>query len=421
MQLAATQRPHPPPVPPRPSRQVVAEALKRSPRPPCPTRQAPPPPNTKPWRSDRERSNNRQQVCPAAGRTVIYESIKESLPKETCNESSDHDDHPTRLVAKSRGGGGGEPVPRAASERRVDEDDRRGNPRERRHRTTATDQEHRGNSSEPNAVIGDVSPSSISRQQDDRSSSVINGLTTGERLPVTENARSESPISSTREPLDRHGDVDVDHEDQGTGDDDDDTAKLSTIVESKVSVVDDAQCRASSESVIEKSGSCCNFTEKKTQCAERTATKKIDAPMRPMPTQRSSLFKYRDTTKNNADNRSCSENSCGKQPPVSDVDRATVVVIDESDRKATSNDEPDNRGDVCDYHGDHRKDKGNENDNNDNDHDNIHRQDWLEAGVHYSSTQIRLSGEEGDVIDGNRVNGLDRYPNEKFGDLNVPR
>ncbi|XP_046472067.1 uncharacterized protein [Neodiprion pinetum] len=59
MQLAATPRPHPPPVPPRPSRQVVAEALKRSPRPPCPTRQAPPPPDTKPWR---------------AGRTVVYES-----------------------------------------------------------------------------------------------------------------------------------------------------------------------------------------------------------------------------------------------------------------------------------------------------------------------------------------------------------
>lgn len=61
MQLAASQRPvHPPPVPPRPSRQVVAEALKKSARPPCPSRQAPPPPNKKPWRDN--------------GRTVIYDS-----------------------------------------------------------------------------------------------------------------------------------------------------------------------------------------------------------------------------------------------------------------------------------------------------------------------------------------------------------
>lgn len=79
MQLAATQRPHPPPVPPRPSRQVVAEALKRSPRPPCPTRQAPPPPNTKPWgfdQNDQQQQQQQQQGCPGAGRTIIYESMK---------------------------------------------------------------------------------------------------------------------------------------------------------------------------------------------------------------------------------------------------------------------------------------------------------------------------------------------------------
>lgn len=66
MQLAASpQRAHPPPVPPRPSRQVVAEALKKSPRPPCPTRQAPPPPsNQKPWRPE------------TTGRTIIYDSAR---------------------------------------------------------------------------------------------------------------------------------------------------------------------------------------------------------------------------------------------------------------------------------------------------------------------------------------------------------
>ena len=70
MQLAASQRAHPPPVPPRPSRQVVAEALKKSPRPPCPTRQAPPPPNQRPWRLE-------EQPREPAGRTVVYSSAEE--------------------------------------------------------------------------------------------------------------------------------------------------------------------------------------------------------------------------------------------------------------------------------------------------------------------------------------------------------
>ncbi|XP_043270095.1 uncharacterized protein [Venturia canescens] len=75
MEVATSQRPHPPPVPPRPSRQVVAEALKRSPRPPCPTRQAPPPPNTKPWRSEDHEAVPQHR----GGRTVVYESFKDSI------------------------------------------------------------------------------------------------------------------------------------------------------------------------------------------------------------------------------------------------------------------------------------------------------------------------------------------------------
>ena len=96
-----------------------------------------------------------------------------------------------------------------------------------------------------------------------------------------------------------------------------------------------------------------------------------------------------------------------------------MVVIDESDRKAASNDHPDHcddRNHDVKQHNSSGKDA-----ENDKDNDNIHRQDWLEAGVHYSSTQIRLSGEDGDVIDGSRVNGFDRCENEKFGDFNVPR
>ncbi|XP_012342577.2 uncharacterized protein LOC105735597 [Apis florea] len=148
-----------------------------------------------------------------------------------------------------------------------------------------------------------------------------------------------------------------------------------------------------------------SFSER-SECSERG---RADGSTRPTPTQRSCLVKYRDAARKSA------ESSTTIQSSVSNVDRATVVVIDESDRKAASNDHPDH---CDDHHVNHNnKDAENENDND----NNIHRQDWLEAGVHYSSTQIRLSGEDGDVIDGNRVNGFDRCENEKFGDFNVPR
>lgn len=434
MHLAATQRPHPPPVPPRPSRQVVAEALKRSPRPPCPTRQAPPPPNTKPWRSDRDRSNNRQQVVsPAAGRTVVYESIKDSIPKETGNEGGDHDDPVRHVVDKSLGdgGNGGEPVARVSSERRVDEDDRRGNPRERRVRTPVVGQEYQGNSSEWNAVTGDVVSSPTSRRKEDRSNSCreyssvfervtlderfFNGVTGGVRSPVNENGKqcidgptrdnaiSETAISRTTESSD-HGDV---------------VAKPPSVVESHVSLNDVLRCQDTpsdaSESTIGKS---------KSSISERNER----SERRPIPTQRSCLVKYRDaTTKKSAETRCTEGSNANSQPSVSNVDRATVVVIDELNRKATtSNDNSDNKNDRGEHvvdHDDqrddhHDRDRANE---NDNDNDNIHRQDWLEAGIHYSSTQIRLSGEDGDVVDGTRINGYNRCENEKYSNFNVPR
>ena len=160
-----------------------------------------------------------------------------------------------------------------------------------------------------------------------------------------------------------------------------------------------------SESAVERSKS--NLPEK-SHCSER----------RPTPTQRSCLVKYQDTTtttttstKKSAETRSADD---------SNVDRATVVVIDKPNRRATaSNDDKQNGSDERADHGEHRgKDRTNE---NDNDNDNIHRQDWLEAGIHYSSTQIRLSGEDGDIVDGSRVNGYNRCENEKFSDINVPR
>lgn len=430
MQLAATQRPHPPPVPPRPSRQVVAEALKRSPRPPCPTRQAPPPPNTKPWRSDRDRANNRQQVYPApVGRTLVYESsIKESLlPKETSNESGGDCDSP---LDKNR-----EPVSRAASERRADEDDwTRGNPRERRHRVP--DQEHRPNStteSSPNTDATAAAASSSSplpREKEDRSSPChsvsllehapskersFNGATTsGERSPVSEKSISNVDRTSTgtSEKARIESESIISRAKETTVCDND--AKI-TGLESRVSL-DEVQCCHISPDVSEskKSGERGgpSFSERN-QCSERS---KADGSTRlPTPSQRSCLVKYRDSARKNA------ESSTAIQSSVSNVDRATVVVIDESDRKAASNDHPDHCDDRNHHVNQHNNNNNKENAENDNDNDNIHRQDWLEAGVHYSSTQIRLSGEDGDVIDGSRVNGFDRCENEKFGDFNVPR
>ncbi|KAK0179237.1 hypothetical protein PV327_008046 [Microctonus hyperodae] len=83
MKLATMQRPHAPPVPPRPSRQVVAEALKRTAILPYPTRQAPPPPNTQPWRP-----NNTSNIH-ITGRTVVYESAKDDKQVYGCDRSND--------------------------------------------------------------------------------------------------------------------------------------------------------------------------------------------------------------------------------------------------------------------------------------------------------------------------------------------
>ncbi|KAJ8673356.1 hypothetical protein QAD02_004618 [Eretmocerus hayati] len=103
MQVATSQRvapAHPPPVPPRPSRQMPPitvnntngingnDLVSRRPRPappPCPTRQAPAPPvNQRPWpkqpppqpiQQPRPRASSCSSSSSSSGRTVIYESI----------------------------------------------------------------------------------------------------------------------------------------------------------------------------------------------------------------------------------------------------------------------------------------------------------------------------------------------------------
>ncbi|XP_033338089.1 uncharacterized protein LOC117227182 isoform X1 [Megalopta genalis] len=342
MQLAATQRPHPPPVPPRPSRQVVAEALKRSPRPPCPTRQAPPPPNTKPWRSDQEQPAGQQQVCAAnAGRTVVYESTtKESIPKETGSETTE-----ARVTDKDR-------VARNASERseREEEEDRLRRSPQEKYRPHPEPQHPETN--EP------VDP----RQNQVRGRDQVQ--------TETKDHRSDSACPADRKRLDN-----------------DRLESFKPPVQPKcnASVRDEGRGSSSSDrskSHTEKSGA--------------------EAEARPTPTRRSCLAKNRDAAvRKPAANAISSEEVSSVNEniePASNVDRATIVVIDEPERKAASD-----ADDVDEQNG-----TANENEN-----DNIHRQDWLDAGVQYSSTQITLSGEDGD-----RVNGLDRCENEKIGDLN---
>ncbi|XP_043264290.1 pre-mRNA-splicing ATP-dependent RNA helicase prp28-like isoform X2 [Colletes gigas] len=366
MQLAATQRPHPPPVPPRPSRQVVAEALKRSPRPPCPTRQAPPPPNTKPWRSDQE-PPNQQQVPPPVpgGRTVVYESIKEpSSGKETGNETVEH----ARVVDRDRR------AARNASERNEDEDDRRGNPRERRHQR-GVDQEQRENSAESSEKCSSSAQESVAHGQTPRS--LENPADDGgsRKLEVSGNAREskEQNVNSG------HRSLAAPCNDEN-GKDDESTAKPVVHPRLNVSFGDLAP-------IVDSKLSRLHSVDKGVEKGRR-----IEG--RPTPAQRSCLSKNRE--KRTAEESSVNEN--GKF--VSSVDRATVVVMDEPERKAASNDDEDNQNAI------------------ENENDNIHRQDWLDAGVHYSSTQITLSGDDGDPVDGDRVNGLDHCENEKVGDLN---
>nr|XP_034187702.1 nucleolar protein dao-5-like isoform X2 [Osmia lignaria] len=361
MQLAATQRAHPPPVPPRPSRQVVAEALKRSPRPPCPTRQAPPPPNAKPWRSDREQSvnNKQQQVCPTAGRTVVYESIKESSgSKETSDENNDHS---ARIVIEK------EADRRAsASERCDEEENRRGRnpPRERRHRAVL-EQQHRENPTEPPSERSVDRPSSNLRENSSSSDSTFK-----DRLDQDESERTKQCKETTLSSNARN---------------EKEEPSRKTPAKSNVSFDDE---RLSPSISPESSG----------EKSKLNQENKFES--RPAPTQRSCLAKYRDSAaKKNLDSRTNAENV--------DQDRSMVVVVNESDRKAESNDLDGDGGLDDDDDGD--DDDEEEYEEEDRDGENIHRQDWLEAGVPYSSTQIRLSGDDAD-----RVNGLDRCENEKY-------
>lgn len=372
MQVAATQRPHPPPVPPRPSRQVVAEALKRSPRPPCPTRQAPPPPNTRPWRSS-DQEEPSQQVNPAVGRTVVYESTKESVPKETGEPAEQ-----ARVADGDRG------VARDASERN-DEDERRGNPRERRHRENSVEASVAGAEKPSSTLSLDQSQQRPTRE--DPPDSEEPGDQHGSERRFDDSASADNARAAKEceddTPTELEHEAQIPAKERG--------APKPLPPRSSVSFTD--ELRAASEPKTD--GPRSQSRGGSSEVAEGKAN------ARPVPTQRSAPAKPRDSARQrNAETTpfeaGSSANENAKSVP---GDRPTVVVVDEAERKAASS------------NGDDAED-ANEN--------NIHRQDWLEAGVRYSSTQITLSGDDADA-DGDRVNGLDRREDEKVGDLNLLR
>nr|XP_012231880.1 PREDICTED: uncharacterized protein LOC105677686 [Linepithema humile] len=345
MQLATSQRPHPPPVPPRPSRQVVAEALKRSPRPPCPTRQAPPPPNTKPWRSDQ------QQVGPAGGRTIIYESIKECA-KDIRDESVSSDGN-QRDCKQARSA-----VERNAEDNRL----------ENGGRIAPRDHQEAPERPHPAANV----PVNIVRKRD----SLTEDQRPQRRLELRRNSRGQDPAGLA----DNRG---KDRENNTA------TAKPPVAARTVNVSFDDEERRASSASPDSASRA-----EKCNGRAEGQANG-------PTPACRSSPGEQPEASpasEKSGEAASAVEKSTGV---AASVDRAaaaaTVLVVDEAERKIAPGDRED----------------GNDSDNN------IHRQDWLEAGIHYSSTQITLHGDDGDsdAVDGDRLNGYDHHEEERITDL----
>ncbi|KAG5334038.1 FA89A protein, partial [Acromyrmex charruanus] len=395
MQLATSQRPHPPPVPPRPSRQVVAEALKRSPRPPCPTRQAPPPPNTKPWRSDQQQmqqqQQQQQQVDPTGGRTTVYESLKECT--KDCKDENVSNDRNSRDRNQTRNAD------------TIVEDNRSENGNKV---TSSHDQHHRlGTGSEKPYPTGNV-PVNIVRKR--------NSLTEDQRpqrkLEIRRNSRGKDLTGALpyhRDRWKKFPDKDQQRENSVvTSTEKFETALTTTkppVAIRAVNVSFEDEHRASSSSPDSARGRVTvSHAEKCNGDLERTDGR--NARSTPTCPDEQQLQQQQETfvasgKLGNGGVKTLSP--IEKSTNIPSVDRAatTLLVVDESERKIAPSDQEDS---------------------NDNDSDNnIHRQDWLEAGVRYSSTQITLHGDDGDddtdTVDVGRVNGYDHHEEERITDL----
>ncbi|EFN78414.1 hypothetical protein EAI_13683 [Harpegnathos saltator] len=428
MQLATSQRPHPPPVPPRPSRQVVAEALKRSPRPPCPIRQAPPPPpNTKPWRSNQQQQQQQpqqqqqqQQVSPTGGRTIVYESTKECL-KDSKDESVFNDkkqqDHRKQNASINRNA----------------EDNCSENPTADRRRSSdgkvlASSHDHQQQQHEGSSIS--------EKSQAFYSVGNLAGNVLRKRDSLTEEQRPRRPSEIRRNSRGKDQVHPADHRtwykdsagiEQRKEDAVVPTEKVEMAVVSsrdrleatsrppppppvaaRTNVSFEDECRASSgpdfaggQVAVSHSEKCSPEREANGHDARSTPTCRLCPGEQQQQQQEASLASEK-AIRNSAE--VAIERSGGGDIP--NVDRAATVLVvdgDEAERKIALDDDDDN---------------------NDNDSDNnIHRQDWLEAGIRYSSTQITLHGDgDGDGVgDEDRVNGYDHREEERITDLDFIR
>jgi len=385
---------------------VVAEALKRSPRPPCPTRQAPPPPNTKPWRSDQQQpqqqqaqqQQQQQQVAPAAvGRTVVYESTKECGKEENASNDKNQREDCKQV--------------RSTSDGSIAEDEHS----ENSGRIT-TFHEHHETRSERHCPTGKL-PVNVRKH---------NSLTEEQRPQCRlEIIRRNSQGKDQANSVDRGRCKDSSGKDQPR----EDTnvvvpiEKIGTVPTTKppvavrtINVSFEDEHRASSSSPDSTSGRVTVSHEEKcrsnSSSSPESETNEHEA--RPTPTCRSCSGEQQQQQQHHqqepflASGKSIEAVSAlERSTSVSSVDRTTttVLVVEEPERKIASSDLDSN---------------DNDNDN-DSDSSNIHRQDWLEAGIRYSSTQITLHGDDGDTIDEDRVNGYDHREEERITDLDFIR
>lgn len=399
MQLATSQRPHPPPVPPRPSRQVVAEALKRSPRPPCPTRQAPPPPNTKPWRSDQQQVQQlqqpqQQQVDPTGGRTIVYESKEctkdckdESVPNDRNQRDRRQAPNTDRNVEDTRSENGSKII--------LSHDQRHGT----------------GTGSEKLYSTGNV-PVNIVRKRN----SLTEDQRPQRRLEIRRNSRGKDPISGLLYHRDRCKDLpskDQQRENSVVASTEKFETATTTTTKPPVAVravnVSFEDDRASSSSP-DSAGGLVTMSHAEKCNGDPERGDEHDTRLTPtcsdeQQLQQQEAFVTSGKVAGSGGVRTVP--SIERSTSVPSVDRAaTLLVVDEPERKIASSDHEDS---------------------NDNDSDNnIHRQDWLEAGIRYSSTQITLHGDEGDddvvdTISRDRVNGYDHREEERITDLDFIR
>lgn len=322
MQLAAAPRPHPPPVPPRPSRQVVAEALKRSPRPPCPTRQAPPPPDTKPWRAHQQKQKQEQENEVKSGRTIVYESSSKITNVEQKNED--------KCVVDGAG------VSRI-SDSTVNPELHQGRVLSERNERNLTQ----------NANIIRQRPTPVERQQ-----------------PLQLVARNN--LMAHQQPKI----INVEKEQ---------TADTKIRNQRHIQIVNGAIVFEARNPVIVKSKD--ENAVQDDRIYENNNSVDVDNSKVNDRTEESSAKELKEMEP---------EDKANKGNLISNDDCATVVVIDEPEKRVVFEDSI-----------------------------NIQHQDWLEAGVRYSSTKITLSGDEvtdeaHDSAEDHEVNGFDYYDEEQL-------